>query len=183
MEPPTQHTAIFLWELKSAVSPADLRTLQKRTPERSSWEDFISVYPQRPMEICGCSFPPFTFSGHHASGCTHGSPGFRLWNTEWCHGGQIRILRCLSCNYFPLTSLSARPRMAWCYKVKQTQPQSTWKCVNTVEISPGSFPDIIRASACTSCSPSCATWQFIEGMGITFNFHPFIYSMSPAVFQ
>lgn len=107
----------------------------------------------------------FILSGHCTPGCIHGSPVFKLWNPEWCHGAQKRVLRCLLCNYFPLVYLSGRPQLSWRYEAKQTPHQlSTWKRVGMLATSV-----TITALACMSHSPSSTTSLFIEGTGNTFD--------------
>lgn len=64
-------------------------------------------------------------------GCIHGSPVFKLWNPEWCHVSQKRVLRCLLCNYFPLVYLSGRLQLTWRYKAKllvNSPHGSVWAC-------------------------------------------------------
>jgi len=65
-----------------SISSADLRTLQKGTPERSKWEILLAFTLRGQWKFVAAVFLlsllNFTFSGHCTSGCTRGSPGLRL---------------------------------------------------------------------------------------------------------
>lgn len=117
----------------------------------------------------------FTFLGRCTSGSIHESPGFELLHP----GAQRKILRCLSCSYFPLTSLSGQPQ--WPDATKPNKHLSHGTYVSILFISPGPFLVIIPVPASVSHSSDCATSHFIEGRRCTFN--SFLFTVSIQFFS